>query len=207
MPAFLVVILASAATGTFGQAAATRLGQVKSLQSRLGLGNQQFKQILPSVTKQIAEFGKIYARHRDRAQTSPSPFWRDDVVWEDLRENRVRTRSLFNYTAAQRKVLRSIFLELEKETVLMLLDEQMPIWGQELELTDEQFEGLYQIVLRDISRRQMLISRPEAAGSLQLDLKAISDETDKSIQNLLQPEQLELWRKKGDETVDAMLRA
>lgn len=170
------------------------------MQIRFGLNKRQLNQLLPVIGKQTASLQKIYTKYSEKAAEGFYPFWTDANIWDDLERNRHSLASdlTANITKRQGNALRAVYMVLEKETLLLLLDEQILIWGGELDLTGPQFDDIYDIVTRDINKKQSIMNRQvrdrKSAGPR---LKAIGEETEKSIWNVLFPEQRAIWERRS----------
>jgi hypothetical protein len=77
----------------------------------------------------------------------------------------------------------------------MLLDEESQFLGEDLDLTNEQIDDLYKIVLRDIGRKQLLLNSKLSDDALAQRTKAISADTEARIVRMLFPEQVDAWKK------------
>jgi hypothetical protein len=201
----LLIVLGLPLSG-FGQRARTRPKRVDTLQAKFGLNKEQLNQLLPFIGKQAGSLQRTYSKYSERANINYSPFWIEDDIWSDLERNRqVLARHLYpNLTIQQYNALRAAYLELEKKTLLLLLDEQLPNWCDDLEITNEQYDDIYDIVSRDITKKQVLMNGAFAGLNVSFStIKSVSDDTEKKIWIELFPEQRRVYKKNKQKTQDA----
>ncbi|MFL6467963.1 MAG: hypothetical protein ACJ72Z_08395 [Pyrinomonadaceae bacterium] len=185
---------------SFGDASAQQLTKgtlVSGRSNSYGLTKQQLRPLMPLIKKQTDNMMKIFTKYDGLIGSSYSMQSINLDIWEDLMRNR---QVLFgspdiSFTKPQSAALRSIFLQLEKEIVTMLLDEEVSLWGDELELSQQQMESLYQIAMLDIKRKHSLINVASSSETLSSKLKTVSEQTERSIEKLLLPEQQFTWDK------------
>lgn len=163
-----------------------------------GLSRQEMRPLMPLIKTQTDNMMKIFAKYDDRVATTSVVQAIDLDIWADI----IKNRQIFfgssgaKLTKQQFSALRSVFSSLEKETVTMLLDEEMQLLSQDLELSNEQTDSLYQIAMLDIKRKHALINVSTDYAILSAKLQAVSEQTNLRIEKALFPDQLNTWEKK-----------
>ncbi|PYS87957.1 MAG: hypothetical protein DMF62_10940 [Acidobacteria bacterium] len=163
-----------------------------------GLSRQEMRPLMPLIKTQTDNMMKIFAKYDDRVATTSIVQAIDLDIWSDI----IKNRQIFFGSAAakltkqQSSALRSVFSSLEKETVTMLLDEEIQLLSQDLELSNEQTDSLYQIAMLDIKRKHALINASADYAILSAKLQAVSEQTNLRIEKALFPDQLNTWEKK-----------
>ena len=163
-----------------------------------GLSRQEIRPLMPLIKTQTDNMMKIFAKYDDRVATTSVVQAIDLDIWSDI----IKNRQIFfgsqaaKLTKQQFSALRSVFSTLEKETVTMLLDEEMQLLSQDLELSNEQTDNLYQIAMLDIKRKHALINASTDYAILSAKLQSVSEQTNLRIEKALFPDQLNTWEKK-----------
>ena len=167
---------------------------MRNLKSRYGLNDRQLNQLRPHIERQAGSLYKILSKYRDRSEIVFRPFWMDMDIWLDLQI--IRQEPSPNLNKSQREALRAVYSTMEKEIVLILIDEQVLMLAEELELDSYQAENIYNILVQNSKRNRLLIDRPPPSlDSLCRKLEEISDETEIKIGKVLLPEQFKKYQK------------
>lgn len=196
LPLVVLALLVFAATSdAFGQKLKSGL-TVSSTKGSFGLTKREMKPLLPAIQTQTEGLMKVFAKYEDRIEDGAVFLSIGSDLWEDLRNLRRKNATPSSGTLNQRQsaALRTVYADMEKETVTMLLDEELNFWGEDLELTEPQMDELYKISMRDIARKQILLGQP-ASPSFDTKMKAITVETESRIKKVLFPEQIDAWEK------------
>lgn len=184
---------------SFAQDDATYTRQsVMRYQKRFGLTGRQLDALLPSVELETNNLSKIYSKYNAMEDFDSPAFWEQIDIWQDMTRARqmVWQNAPDRLTRPQSQALNSMCSKLEKETLLVLLDEQLFDWGEQLDLTNEQFKEVELTIRRDISRNQLLIDRSRnASDSALIKMELVVDDLQRSIQRILFPEQRSLYQK------------
>jgi hypothetical protein len=164
-----------------------------------GLSRQEMRPLMPLIKTQTDNMMKIFAKYDDRVE-SVSMIQGDrsrylgrhyqepaDILWF--------AGCKTNKTTVDWHCDRS-FPVLKRETVTMLLDEEMQLFSQDLELSNEQTDSLYQIAMLDIKRKHALINASTDYAILSVKLQSVSEQTTLRIEKALFPDQLNTWEKK-----------
>ena len=118
----------------------------------------------------------------------------DTDIWLDLQI--IRQEPSPNLNKSQREALRTVYSTMEKEIVMILIDEQVLMLAEELELDSYQAENVYNILVQNSKSNRLLIDRPPPSlESLSSKLEEIVDETEIKIGKFLLPEQLKKYQK------------
>ena len=175
---------------------------------RFGLTRVEVKPLLPVIEKQTESLAKIYDKYSKRSEVEYILVSTTTRIWDDLKANRQSLTSVNDrkLTRRQNIALRSVYSELEKETVMLLLDDEVPMWGEELELSDRQLDELYDICVSDITRKQLLIDKPFGAEMIGTKIKAVSEDTERRILKMLFPDQRIIWEKSRQRNVETELK-
>jgi hypothetical protein len=167
---------------------------MRNLKSRYGLNDRQLDQLRPQIERQAGILYKILSKNRDRSEIFFRPFWMDTDIWLDLQI--IREEPIPNLNKSQREALHGVYTTMEKEIVLILIDEQVLMLAEEIELDSYQAEYIYNILVENSKRNRLLIDRPPLSlESLCSKLEEIIDETEIKIGKVLLPEQLKKYLK------------
>jgi hypothetical protein len=192
----MLLILAST---SFPQDDATYTRQsVMRYQKRYGLTGHQLDALLPSVELETNNLAKIYSKYNAMEDFDSPAFWEQIDIWQDMTRARqmVWQNAPEHLSRPQAQALNSMCSKLEKETLLVLLDEQLFDWGEQLDLTNEQFKEIELTIRRDISRNQFLIDRSRnASDSAIVKMETVVDDLQRQIQRILFPEQRNVYQK------------
>src|SRR5215813_12604086 len=113
-------------------------------QKRFGLSGRQLDALLPSIELETNNLAKIYSKYNAMEEFDSPAFFEQIDIWQDMTRARqlVWQNAPEHLTKAQAMALNSMCSKLEKETLFVLLDEQLFDWGEQLDLTNEQFKEI-----------------------------------------------------------------
>ena len=194
LPAWLLAVVLSMPPEAAAQPVSASQMTMKNLKSRFGLNNQQLNQLRPLMERQADGLYKILTKYRNRCEFVFYPFWMDPDIWFDLQI--LRQEALPNLKKNQQQALHAAFAMMSKEIILTLIDEQVLMLAEELELDSYQTESVYDVLVRNSKKSQLLINSPPLGLEvLSRKLEAIANELEIEFEKALSPEQFKRYQK------------
>jgi hypothetical protein len=153
---------------------------------RLGLSDQQAKDLRPIIEKRVATLRKL-----------KSPSGGGDALWEDLRKSRrdFETRMKRSLNPGQMKILNELQAELETEALARLHDEQINLISQRLKLTTSQAAEARPILDHDFNQKVELLRRYRSdqrdhRATFNTALAFINEDTEAELKQILDDKQI-----------------
>lgn len=177
--------------------AAQRLQSGTPVNTRLGLTRREMKPLMPVIQLHTDGLMKIFSKYEDRLENGAMLISIGPDIWEDLGKFRKKMAqsSPGMLTQKQAAALRTVYMDLEKEIVTMIFDEETQFLGEDLDLSNNQMDELYKIVLRDIGHKQLLLDSKLNAATIFTRMKTMAAETEARILKVLFPDQVDAWKK------------
>lgn len=172
--------------------------------SRLGLTRREMRPLMPVIQQHTDGLMKIFSKYEDKLENGSILLSIGPDIWSDL--GKFRKRMAGSSPAAlslkQAAALRTVYMDMEKEIVTMIFDEETQFLGDDLDLSNNQMDELYKIVLRDIGRKQLLLNGKLSDEAISAKMKAITADTETRIMKMLFPEQVDGWKKMKQKALD-----
>ena len=170
---------------------------VNSTRGTLGLTRREMKPLIPVIQSHTDGLMKIFSKYEDRLEDGAVLLSIGPEIWDDLGKFRKKMGDTPSATLnlKQAAALRTVYMDMEKEIVTMIFDEETQFLGEDLDLSNNQMDQLYKVVLRDIGRKQLLLDGKLNVATVTARMKAITADTEASIMKLLFPDQVVTWKK------------
>lgn len=194
---FLVILISPLET------AAQKL-KATPVNSRLGLTRREMKPLMPVIQMHTDGLMKIFSKYEDQVENGSMLVSIGPDIWSDLGKFRKKMAdsSPAVLSLKQAAALRTVYMDMEKEIVTMIFDEETQYLGDDLDLSNNQLDELYKIVLRDIGRKQLLLNGKLSAEAISTKMQAITTDTEARIMKMLFPEQVNGWKKMKQKALD-----
>jgi hypothetical protein len=157
-----------------------------SAKIRLGLSEQQAKDLRPIIQKRVTTLRKL---------NNPSG---TDAFWKELRKSRrdFETSLKKHLTAGQLKLVPELQAELENEALARLSQEQVDLVSQRLKLTSDQSVRVRPVLDNDFSQKIELLRRyrsdqPNHLESFNQALALINEDTEAELKQILDDKQID----------------
>ncbi|HET8780913.1 MAG TPA: hypothetical protein VFM63_00755, partial [Pyrinomonadaceae bacterium] len=153
---------------------------------RLGLSDQQAKDLRPVIEKRVTTLRKL-----------KSPSGGGDALWEELRKSRrdFETGMKRSLNPAQMKILHELQAELENEALARLHDEQIDLIAQRLKLTSAQTAQSRPVLDNDFNQKVELLRRyrsdqHDSRATFNTALALINEDTEAELKQILDDKQI-----------------
>lgn len=153
---------------------------------RLGLTDQQAKDLRPVIEKRVTTLRKL-----------KSPSGGGDALWEDLRKSRrdFETGMKRSLNPGQMKILHELQAEFESEAVARIHDEQVDLISQRLKLTSSQAAQARPVLDNDFNQKVELLRRYRSdqrddRATFNTALALINEDTATDLKQILDDKQI-----------------
>lgn len=133
----------------------------------------------------------VAARYEAVSVHDLTPLLSYTYVWRALRENRARLVTPNSHLSSEQiKLVERGYDLLETDVLLSFVDHQISVLNETLELDELQYSALEKILSTDLNQKRALLSdKTVNSASFGRRLQVFSDQTEKRIVSILQPEQ------------------
>jgi hypothetical protein len=167
---------------------------------RLGLSDQQAKDLRPVIEKRIMTLRKLR-----------SPSGGGDALWEELRKSRrdFETEMKRSLNPGQMKILHELQAELENEALSRLHDEQNDLISQRLKLTSSQAAQARPVLDNDFNQKVELLRRyrgdqRDSRATFNTALALINEDTAAELKQILDDKQFAEFQQITGQSKDRM---
>jgi surface antigen Omp85-like protein len=164
---------------------------------RLGLSDQQAKDLRPVIEKRIRTLRKL----NDPSGT--------DALWDELRKSRrdFETGLKRHLTAAQLRIVPELQAELENEALARLADKQIDLITKRLNLSADQAGRVHPVLERNFNDKVELLRRyranqPDDRTSFNKALALINEDTEAELKQILDEKQIGEFRQVTGQSKD-----